>query len=889
MTSHHHSDGRWFKRHATPIEAKVSRLRADDTHSVAQSARRSRAVGTRWAKLLSLLVLVGGFLIAGFGPSVTSALAASTTMVNLGQASTYAVLSGASVDNTVSAPDAPYTTLRGDLGVGVSTQPTGFPPGVVTGSVNVGNAAAVQAHADLVTAYNEVAARTGGAPLAGALAGATISPGLYTIAGAVSNTTTVTLNGGGNPNAVFVFQVNGAMAMAAGSHVVLTNGAQASRVFWQVNGAGAIGANAGFAGTLIALNAVAVGTGSVVNGRAFALNGALSMDTDEFYSAPPAVTITGAGNAYTNTPTPMISGATNVEAPAVVTVTIAGQTLTATPADGTWSVSPAILANGTYPVIASTSDAAGNPGIATQQLTVDTVPPLVTLDGGSSVVTNDPTPTIAGTSDVSPGTVVRVTVDAQTLTALVQSGGTWNVTPTALTDGTRSVAAAVTDPAGNESTTSQVLTVDTVAPAVTIAGGANALSNDPTPDISGTATGAPGATVTVTVADQTLAGLVGGGGAWSVTAATLSDGPHRVIMSVSDAAGNVAGFTQWLTVDTVAPVVTITGGATATTNNLDPTITGTSNAAPGTTVTISMGGRTMTTLLQTNGTWNATPTFVGDGTWPIVASAPDLAGNIGSARQILTIGTGGHPGSGGADSTGGTASAKELSIMVSCPAGNAGEHCNGSVTATSRVTSRDGKPVTVTAALARATKTKQPAKETTAIVQVASGSYSVATGQHATITLTLNNQGKKLLNRFYRVPTTLNIAGTAHATRAITFAYGRVRAGISASWAVIKTTTSLKSLTVSRLPANAKVTVTCHGGGCPFATRTFSPKTKSRALAPAFGHAKLKPGATVQITVNLAGEVGRVASFAVRIGRPPTQTQLCLVPGTHTASECGAP
>jgi hypothetical protein len=631
--------------------------------------------------------------------------------------------------------------LRGDLGVDVSAQPTGFPPGVVTGAVNVGNAAAVQAHADLVTAYNEVAARTGGAPLAGALAGATISPGLYTIAGAVSNTATVTLNGGGNPNAIFVFQVNGALAMAAGSHVVLTNGTQASRVFWQVNGAGAIGANAGFAGTLMALNAVAVGNGSLVNGRAFALNGALTMDADEFYSAPPAVTITGADNAYTNTSTPTISGTTNVESPSVVTVTIAGQTLTATPADGTWSVSPAILANGTYPVIASTSDAAGNPGSATQQLTVDTVPPVVTIDGGSSVITNDPTPTIAGTSDVAPGTVVRVSVDAQTLTALVQSAGTWNVTPTALSDGTRTITASVTDPAGNQSTASQVLSVDTVAPAVTIAGGANALTNDATPVISGTANGAPGATVTVTLADQTLTALVGSGGAWSVTAATLSDGPHRVIMSVSDAAGNLASLTQWLTVDTVPPAVTITGGATATTTNLDPTITGTSNAAPGTTVTISIAGQTMTTLLQTNGTWNATPTFVGDGTWPVGASAPDPAGNVGSARQALTIATGPRSGPGGTGPTGGTSSANQPTVIVSCPAARAGEHCNGSLSASSRVTSRSGKPVTVTAALTQATKPKQLPNETTAIVQVASGSYSVATGQHATITLTLNNQG----------------------------------------------------------------------------------------------------------------------------------------------------
>ncbi len=82
------------------------------------------------------------------------------------------------------------------------------------------------------------------------------------------------------------------------------------------------------------------------------------------------------------------------------------------------------------------------------------------------------------------------------------------------------------------------------------------------------------------------------------------------------------------------------------------------------------------------------------------------------------------------------------------------------------------------------------------------------------------------------------------------------------------------------------MTVTCHGGGCPFATRIFSPSAKSLALAPAFGNAGLKPGATVQITVNLTDEVGRVASFAVHAGRPPTQTSLCLVPGTHKPAAC---
>ena len=583
-------------------------------------------------------VLAGSLLFLGLlGAGVAPALAAATPMVNLGQASTYAVLSGASVGNTVSAPGGPHTTLRGDLGVKVATEPTGFPP--ASSSARAGSAppAAAAAHADVVTAYTEVKDRTGGVALAGALAGATIAPGLHTIAGAASNTTTVTLDGGGNPNAVFVFQINGAMAFAAGSHVVLTNGARASRVFWQVNGAGAVGANADFAGTLMAMDAVAMGAGTMVNGRAFARNGALTLDANEFYSSPPAVSIAGGSAAITTDTTPTIGGTTDVEAPGIVTVTVGGQTLTTTPADGAWSVTSALLANATYAVAASVTDAVGNLGSATQQLTVDTVLPVVTIDDGPSVLTNDPTPTITGTSDAAPGTVIRVTIDAHTRTALVQPAGTWNVTPTALADGTRTVTAAVTDPAGNEGTDSQELTVDTIAPAVTITGGADALSNDPTPEIAGTAGAAPGATVTVYVANETLSGPVQAGGTWSVLAAALADGPHRVVMAVSDAAGNRARFTQWLTIDTVSPRVAITGGATAATSDFDPTITGTSDAAPGTTVTLSIAGQTRTTLLQADGTWNATPTAIGAGTWPVVASAPDPAGNVGSATQDLTI------------------------------------------------------------------------------------------------------------------------------------------------------------------------------------------------------------------------------------------------------------
>ena len=587
----------------------------------------SRSSLARFAVAISLL-------LAGF--AAASASAAPTAMVDLGQATPYAVLSGASVGNTVSAPAAPHTTIRGDLGVKANTAPTGFPPGEVTGTIRFGSTVD-QAHADVVSAYADIAARTGGTPLPGALAGATVLPGLHTIAGAASNTGTLTLDGGGDPDAVFVFQVNGALSFAAGSHVVLANKARASRVFWQVNGAGGVGALADFAGTLIAMDAVAMGNGTIVNGRAFARNGALTLDNNQFYSAPPVVTINGGGVSNTTDTTPTISGTTDVESPGAVTVTVAGQSLTSTPTAGVWSVTSAILANGTYPVVASVHDGAGNPGSATQQLTVDTVPPGITLEGGASVTTNDPTPTIGGTSDVAADTVVRVTVGAQTLRALVHADGSWNIRPVAMSDGTHLVTARVNDPANNESTATQQLSVDTTAPDATISGGATALTNDATPRISGTAAGAQGETVTVDVFNETLAALVDGAGGWTVDASALADGPHRVVMSVTDAAGNRSGFTQILTVDTVAPIVSINGGANANTTDTDPTITGTSDAAPGSTVTVSIAGHSLTTLVQPDGGWNTNPGPVGKGKWPIEASVQDPAGNVGTFSQTLTI------------------------------------------------------------------------------------------------------------------------------------------------------------------------------------------------------------------------------------------------------------
>jgi hypothetical protein len=644
----------------------------------ARSPRPRLSPPTRFATTRRLFALTGA-LVACALVCASSAFAASTGTVNLGGASSYGVMSGASVTNAATGTTGP-TTVRGDLGA--PTAPTGFPPGVVTGSIRVGSADA-SAYSDFLTAYNEIKDRAPGTTLP-AMAGATLTPGLYTsgAAAGLAASTTVTLDAGGDANAMFVFQVNGALSLGAGAKVKLAGGAQASHVFWQVNGGFAVGAGGQFAGTVMASTTGGIGVDSVINGRLFAQT-AVTMDTDQFYSAPPAVTITGGAAADISDSTPTISGTTDVGTAAQVTVTVDGQTLTATPAqDGSWSVSPTILANDTYPVVASTVDGAGNVGSATQQLSIDTAPPLITLDGAPALLTNNPTQTISGSTDAAAGTPITVDVEAQTLTAVVngttivqsvgaqtltavaQSDGSFSVRPAHMGEGTRTVTAAVTDPAGNTSTAAEQLTVDTVAPAVSIAGGASALTGDATPTIAGSSDAPTGAVVTVTLADETLNTQVQSDGTWSVSASHLADGPHRVVVTVSDAAGNQASFAQTLTVNTVAPVITITGGANATTTSFSPLISGSTDAPPGATITVRLAGRTSTALVQGDGSWNATFPGVGAGAWQAVATVTDTAGNVGSATQTLTI-TAGATGNTGATGANGAAGADG-------PAGSAG-------------------------------------------------------------------------------------------------------------------------------------------------------------------------------------------------------------------------
>ena len=499
----------------------------------------------------ALLLVMGPLSLDARAATSPSARAAASP-VDLGSAASFSVLAGTGVSNTGSA-----TVLALDLGLSPAGVIAGFPPGTAR-AIHDKDTAAATAQEDRQAAYDAVVAQTGGTPFAGDQAGAVFTPGLYTSAAAVTNTGTITLDANGDPGALFVFQIGAAMSPAAASKVVLTDGALAHNVYWQVNGAVAFGAGVKWFGTILTTGAVALGEGASIKGRI----------------------LTASTVALANSPV-------------------------------------------TQPID-------------------DLTAPLVGVDGGTARATNDPTPMVTGTTDEPAGRPVQVTVAGQTLATTVEPGGVWAVSATTLTAGPHDLVAAVTDPSGNTGTASQVLTVDLTAPGVAVAGGASSATKDTTPTVAGT-TDEPGSpTVTVSVAGQVLT-TTAAGGAWSVDAAALSETAHLVVASVTDAAGNAGTATQLLDVDVTLPVLTIDGGATRSAVDTSPWTYGTTAEKAGTTVHLAIGGQALTAIVQPGGTWGVSAAALPAGSYLVVASITDAAGNVGSMSQRLTIGPDGDP------------------------------------------------------------------------------------------------------------------------------------------------------------------------------------------------------------------------------------------------------
>ena len=215
--------------------------------------------------------LTGEALIAGLAPNpwtfTTGSSGVAPGAVVLGSASTFGIMATSAITSTG------FTIINGDVSLDPGTSMSGFPPGVINGAIHINDTVAAQARQDLLTAYNYAKTLppgttiSGGADL-GALYPLGCPPGTYTSGSTMLVSTTLTLDAGGNANAVWVFQVGS--SFTTGASVKLANGAQAKNVFWVPTLDGTVGVGTVFYGTIIAGRSVTGVTGSTINGRILA-------------------------------------------------------------------------------------------------------------------------------------------------------------------------------------------------------------------------------------------------------------------------------------------------------------------------------------------------------------------------------------------------------------------------------------------------------------------------------------------------------------------------------------------------------------------------------------------------------------------------------------------
>ncbi|MGY4004133.1 retention module-containing protein, partial [Aeromonas sanarellii] len=378
----------------------------------------------------------------------------------------------------------------------------------------------------------------------------------------------------------------------------------------------------------------------------------------------PVITVSAPDN--TNDRTPTLTGTTDAPAGSTVTLVVTDangnqQTLVTTVnPDGSFSVDVGTpLAEGGYQVTASVTDPAGNTGTGSDDGSVDTTAPSVTVNAPDN--TSDSTPTITGTTNAAPGSAVTLTVtdangNQQTLTATVQPDGSYSTDVlTPLPDGGYEVTAKVTDPAGNTGSATDDGSVDTTA-TITVSldevNGGN-VGNAP---ISGTSDVGPGRTVTLIITDAngksvTVTAQTDADGSYQTTAdlSGLADGNLVVDASVTDGAGNRASATDDTTLlDTTPPEARITLDADITADDVinaaetrqDIAITGKvgGDVRVGDTVTLTVNGKTFTGLVLADKSFSIDvpgADLVADGGKAINASVTttDAAGNSATATD----------------------------------------------------------------------------------------------------------------------------------------------------------------------------------------------------------------------------------------------------------------
>ncbi len=237
-------------------------------------------------KMMTTLVVASVILVAACKKNETTQTTAGSTpiviplqttvqaSVQLAGATGLAILAGSAVTNTGA------TNITGDLGLSPGTSVGGFPPGILNGTLHINDNIANQAKLDLTSAYNDAAGRTCTdiVSLSGNIGGLTLTPGLYKSTSSLAiSSGDLTLDAKGNANAVFIIQIASTLTATSGRKVILSGGALASNIFWQVSSSATFGTTSVFKGTVMSMQSITFDTGATLDGRALARTGAVVM------------------------------------------------------------------------------------------------------------------------------------------------------------------------------------------------------------------------------------------------------------------------------------------------------------------------------------------------------------------------------------------------------------------------------------------------------------------------------------------------------------------------------------------------------------------------------------------------------------------------------------
>lgn len=260
-------------------------------------------------KMSSISLILTLLLIAMMAvPPISNAAQAT---VGMGTTSSFAVLAGSTITNT--GP----STIDGSIGLHPGTAFTGAASATVSGEIHINDAEALLAKDDLITAYNDAAGRQNVTTIASELGGTTLTPGTYNSAdGTFHITGKLTLDGQGDPNAVFIFQTASSLITESGSNINLINSTRYCQVFWQVGSSATLGTNSNFKGNILAMESITATTGAKIEGKLFARVGAVTLDSNTITNTNCTVT-----TPVETTPNVTVTAETTTNAPVTKTVT----------------------------------------------------------------------------------------------------------------------------------------------------------------------------------------------------------------------------------------------------------------------------------------------------------------------------------------------------------------------------------------------------------------------------------------------------------------------------------------------------------------------------------------------------------------------------------------